>query len=498
MHINETYVNQNTFVRDLKEQAGYNTGMFGKYMNVMPPDVPPGFDAWMANGGGNYIAPQFQMMNVTGLVPGMQPSGKQNCWPGAGHAQDPSYGCFAGTHDASNYSTAIIGNVSMAWISKVVKEDPNTPFFAYIAPKAAHEPFNPAPWYEGYWDANWPSTEPRDNPAWNASYEARADKHGNIPTQPMITEEAATVITGVFKNRWRTLMSVDDLIADVIALCDDLGVLDNTYLFYSSDHGFQLGENNIIMDKRHVYDFDTRIHLLARGPGIPAGHSWSQPATQVDMAATFVGLAGIKEDPNRFDGRSIAPLLIPSGTAAEDILESTKQHLQEIIPKSDNGDAVTSDAYIASWRNNVFIEYYYVEPNFKCVADCTPLKPQQEYPLQDSDCGDLTPGNNSQCWGGGGCDQNCYATENPQNNFIGIRFMAGSIHGDILYAEFQAGHQRAADVDFSFVDFVELYNCTNDPWQMSNLIDNPTAPPSNKVLHDTLHQWYNCKGETCS
>lgn len=43
----------------------------------------------------------------------------------------------------------------MAWISKVVKEDPNTPFFAYIAPKAAHEPFNPAPWYEGYWDANW-------------------------------------------------------------------------------------------------------------------------------------------------------------------------------------------------------------------------------------------------------------------------------------------------------------------------------------------------------
>ena len=41
---------------------------------------------------------------------------------------------------------ALVGNVSSAWIRKVVAEDPSRPFFAYIAPKAAHEPFNPAPW----------------------------------------------------------------------------------------------------------------------------------------------------------------------------------------------------------------------------------------------------------------------------------------------------------------------------------------------------------------
>ena len=38
-----------------------------------------------------------------------------------------------------------------------------------------------------------------------------------------------------------------------------------SYFMYSSDHGFQLGELNIAMDKRHVYDWDTRIHLLVRG-----------------------------------------------------------------------------------------------------------------------------------------------------------------------------------------------------------------------------------------
>ena len=36
----------------------------------------------------------------------------------------------------------------------------------------------------------------------------------------------------------------------------------------------QLGEFNILMDKRNVYDWNTRIHLLAAGPGIKAGSTW--------------------------------------------------------------------------------------------------------------------------------------------------------------------------------------------------------------------------------
>lgn len=50
--------------------------------------------------------------------------------------------------------------------------------------------------------------------------------------------------------------------------------------------GFQLGELNMLMDKRHVYDWDTRVHLLARGPGIPRGVSIASPATQVGPRAS--------------------------------------------------------------------------------------------------------------------------------------------------------------------------------------------------------------------
>ena len=178
-------------------------------MNMMPKTVPEGFDAWMMNGGGNCeyrargserllagstyvrardrdstlrlepadIAPAFQInAEATGLLPSLKPTpGVKSCG-----ITGEGTGCFQGTTDPTNYSTAVIGNASVAWIRKVVSEDPSRPFFAYIAPKAAHEPFNPAPWYEGYWHEDWPQTEPRPSGSWNSSAATRANHHGNV------------------------------------------------------------------------------------------------------------------------------------------------------------------------------------------------------------------------------------------------------------------------------------------------------------------------------
>ena len=69
--------------------------------------------------------------------------------------------------------------------------------------------------------------------AYNSSAKARANHAGTVPKQPMMSDEVGKVVTDVFKNRWRTLMSVDDVIADVITLCDSLGLKDSTYFFYS-------------------------------------------------------------------------------------------------------------------------------------------------------------------------------------------------------------------------------------------------------------------------
>jgi hypothetical protein len=45
--------------------------MFGKYLNSNPgaSSVPPGIDAYMTNGGGNYLSPQFDTSGVEDLAP---------------------------------------------------------------------------------------------------------------------------------------------------------------------------------------------------------------------------------------------------------------------------------------------------------------------------------------------------------------------------------------------------------------------------------------------
>lgn len=169
----------------------------------------------MTNGGGTYNAPQFDTQGVSDLGPYFMQDGS---WQGK----------------LKDYTTAVVGNMSMSWIRKVAKI--GKPFFAYIAPKACHEPFTPPAWYANHWDASWPATEPRPV-SWNCTADSRKDHHGNIATQPMISETCAEYVTESFKNRWRSLMAVDDVISDVVGLVEELGLMDNTYFLYSSDHG---------------------------------------------------------------------------------------------------------------------------------------------------------------------------------------------------------------------------------------------------------------------
>ena len=43
-------------------KAGYNVGLFGKYLNAdVPVCGPPGINKWLANGGGDYYNPTFSL-----------------------------------------------------------------------------------------------------------------------------------------------------------------------------------------------------------------------------------------------------------------------------------------------------------------------------------------------------------------------------------------------------------------------------------------------------
>ena len=74
-----------------------------------------------------------------------------------------------------------------------------------------------------------------------------------------------------------------------------LDQLDNTYIIYTSDNGFHLGQHGIDYEKFTPYETDVRVPFFIRGPTVPAGVKTDYQATMVDLPATVLTLAGTHE-----------------------------------------------------------------------------------------------------------------------------------------------------------------------------------------------------------
>jgi arylsulfatase A-like enzyme len=78
-------------------------------------------------------------------------------------------------------------------------------------------------------------------------------------------------------------------------------------VIYSADNGWYLGDLGLY-DKRFMYEPGLHVPLIARGPGINSGSVPDQFVMNIDLAPTFLDLAGLPV-PESMQGRSIAPLL---------------------------------------------------------------------------------------------------------------------------------------------------------------------------------------------
>jgi arylsulfatase A-like enzyme len=81
-------------------------------------------------------------------------------------------------------------------------------------------------------------------------------------------------------------------------------LLENTYVIYTTDNGFHIGQHRLPPGKGCGYEEDINIPLVIRGPGISACGNVDLVTTHTDIAPTIYSLAGItpRED---FDGKSI-------------------------------------------------------------------------------------------------------------------------------------------------------------------------------------------------
>ncbi len=107
--------------------------------------------------------------------------------------------------------------------------------------------------------------------------------------------------------RIRSLLSVDDAVAHTVAALERTGELDNTYIVFTSDNGYALGEHRYT-GKDRLFDEILDVPLVIRGPGIPAGTRSTRAVTTVDLTVTLTQLMGLRPT-LRTDGMSFVDTL---------------------------------------------------------------------------------------------------------------------------------------------------------------------------------------------
>lgn len=124
------------------------------------------------------------------------------------------------------------------------------------------------------------------------------------------------------RQRLRSLQAVDELVDDLFVKLEEYGILDNTYVFYSSDNGFHIGQHRLQPGKSCGYEEDINIPLIVRGPGVAANYTTEIVTTHTDLAPTFFKLLGI---PTRddFDGTAF-PV---TADAIESTLSTRREHV---------------------------------------------------------------------------------------------------------------------------------------------------------------------------
>ncbi|XP_034458701.1 glucosamine (N-acetyl)-6-sulfatase (Sanfilippo disease IIID), b isoform X1 [Hippoglossus hippoglossus] len=262
----------------------YQTFFAGKYLNQYGKKdagdvshVPPGWNHWHALVGNS------QYYNYTLSVDGKE------------EKHGDSY--------EKDYLTDLMLNRSLKFLEG---KSPHQPFFLMLSPPAPHSPWTAAPQYQKeFGDVKAPRDGSFDKPG--------TDKHWLLrqPIHPM-PESSLTYLDDAYRKRWQTLLSVDDMVEMLVNKLDSMKELDNTYIFYTSDNGYHTGQFSLPIDKRQLYEFDIRIPLLVRGPGIKPNQTLKAPVLNIDLAPTIMDITGLNLSSVNVDGQSFLSQMAPS------------------------------------------------------------------------------------------------------------------------------------------------------------------------------------------
>lgn len=304
----------------------------------------------------------------------------------------------------------------------------------YLAPPAPHSPFTAAQRHA----TSFPDTRAQRTPNFNVP-SAELDKHWLLTMSPKhLPANVLKNVDEIARKRWQSLLAVDEMIGDILDALESKDILENTFIIFTSDNGYHLGQFSQAYDKRQPYETDIRVPLVVRGPVVPEKVVVNEPTLLIDLFPTIQEMLGVAPF-NYLDGKSFYPHLM-DGQRVQDFRELSQDYDRMMV-----------------------VEHWGEYDGHQVDAECRiPMREKVTFCTVDAAC---------------------HCQDSWNNTYSCLRHMSQDTN--ILYCEFR-DQQR----------FVEIFDLSVDPWEMKNLIFD-MLPAQQADYGVKLSNLANCLGPQC-
>lgn len=150
-------------------------------------------------------------------------------------------------------------------------------------------------------------------------------------------------------HHYNTILKLDEIVGTIMQRLEEDGLLDNTIVFFFSDHGCRLPRH-----KQFLYEGGIKVPLIVSGPGIKTAAVRNDLVSSIDISATTLGLAGITI-PDHMHGKDMF-----ADNFKRDYVVAARDRCDFTI---DRIRAVVSGRY--KYIRNFMTDKPYMQPNYR-------------------------------------------------------------------------------------------------------------------------------------
>jgi arylsulfatase A-like enzyme len=293
--------------------AGYETYFTGKWhVRLKPADI---FD---------------HVGNVRGGMPNQTPEGYNRPVEGQAEQWSPFDKSKGGFWKGGKHWSEVVADDAIGFLETAKQSE--KPFFMYIAFNAPHDPRqSPQEYVDKY---------PLDNISMPINFLPEYPYKDAIGNSKKLRDEKLAPFPrteySVKVNRqeyYAIITHMDHQIGRILDQLEKSGQSDNTYVFFSADHGLAVGHHGLI-GKQNMFEHSVRVPFFVKGPGVPQGARIDSRIYVQDVMATSLQIAGI-EKPDYVQFKSLLPLIKGETKSQYDSTYGGYLALQRMVIKDD-------------------------------------------------------------------------------------------------------------------------------------------------------------------